>query len=106
MTNERPHAGEIPGEEPSHGAGMPGDGAGRREDPGRTGVHPASAGWPEGEMEIVREGEWGQGERGLGGYEDHGESELSLPPSAPPAEGGRDVGSDASGQPDASAENG
>ena len=63
--------------------GMPGDGVGRREEPGRTGVHPASAGWPEKDMEIRREGEWGQGDRGLEGYEDAGESELSpLPEDA------------------------
>jgi hypothetical protein len=66
-------------------AGMPGDGAGQREEPGRTGVHPASAGWPEGEMELVREGAWGQGDRGLAGYEDHGESELASG-MAPPGE--------------------
>ena len=76
MTTERPDPGTgSRGTEPA-GAGMPGEGAGQREDPGRTGVHPASAGWPEGDMKIVREGEWGQGERGLAGYEDHGESEL------------------------------
>jgi hypothetical protein len=86
MTTERSQP-EREEEEPG-AAGMPGDGAGRREEPGRTGVHPASAGWPEGDMELVREGEWGQGERGLAGYEDHGESELSPRRTVSPGEGG------------------
>ena len=66
----------------------------RREEPGDTGVHPGSAGWPEGDMPIRRQGEWGQGPRGLEGSEDSGESELSPPGIAPtpgslPAEGAR-----------------
>ena len=77
MTTERPDRERGPLEPDPHGAGMPGEGAGQREDPGQTGVHPASAGWPEGDMKLVREGEWGQGDRGLAGYEDHGDSELS-----------------------------
>jgi hypothetical protein len=91
MTSKRSNqASESRAGQPT-GGGMPGDGAGRREEPGRTGVHPASAGWPEGSMELIREGEWGQGERGLAGQDDHGESELWLPGDAPPAEGRRDI---------------
>lgn len=48
-----------------------------------SGIHPPSAGWPEGDMPIRREGEWGQGDRGLPGYEDAGESELSMPVGRP-----------------------
>ena len=103
MTSERSDPGSDTTAQRSHGAGMPGDGAGRREEPGRTGVHPASAGWPEGDMEIVREGEWGQGEGqheghgesqgelGLRGSDDPSEPELWLPGDVPPAEGRRDI---------------
>jgi hypothetical protein len=87
MTTEQPKPGRTDSSK-RRAAGMPGDGAGQREVPGRTGVHPASAGWPEGDMEIVREGEWGQGERGLDGYQDHGESELSPTGNQGAAEGG------------------
>jgi hypothetical protein len=38
-------------------------------------------------MNIVREGEWGQQERGLNGYEDHGESEGSAFGTLETAEG-------------------
>lgn len=64
-------------EDPRRG-GIPGDDAGRRVAAGGSGVFPASAGWPEGDMELRREGEWGQGDRGLAGYEDSGRSELTL----------------------------
>ena len=77
MTSDKPQ---------SKPAGMPGDGTGRRDETGHSGVHPASAGWPDADMEIRREGEWGQGERGLEGYENSGESELSMPASTPGAE--------------------
>jgi len=59
-------------------SGQPGGGAGRREEVGRSGVYPASGPWPEGDAPIVGEKDWGQGERGAAGYEDHGESELNL----------------------------
>ena len=63
-------------------AGMPGDAQRRLESPGHSGVHPASAGWPEDDMAIRRQGEWGQGGRGLEGYDDAGESEIVPPPGS------------------------
>jgi hypothetical protein len=60
-------------------SGMPGGGAGRRDEVGHTGVYPASS--AEGaspEAEFRGEPGWGQGERGAAGYEDSGESELSF----------------------------
>src|SRR5262245_52096336 len=57
-------------------------GVGRREDVRGSGVYPASGPWPEGDAPFRGMAEWGQGERGAAGYEDHGESELSLGPGA------------------------
>ena len=58
--------------------GMPGDGAGRTETPGRSGVYPVSSMQGAGEQaKIAGEKSWGQGERGEAGYEDSGGSELS-----------------------------
>jgi hypothetical protein len=57
---------------------MPGGGAGRRDDVGRTGVYPQSASERPGTDAPVRtENAWGQGERGAAGYEDSGTSELA-----------------------------
>jgi hypothetical protein len=67
--------------EPKRG-GMPGDGAGRRDEiGGTTGVHPFSEtdSAEAADMPIRTGAEWGQGERGAAGYEDAGESELSPP---------------------------
>jgi hypothetical protein len=67
-------------------AGMPGDGAGRVEDPGirGQGVRPLSAGLsgnPEARIQDMAS--FGQGERGAAGYEDSGQSELlTMPPDA------------------------
>lgn len=68
---------------PDHGAqepqgGMPGDGAGRTETPGRSGVYPVSDMQNAGDQAKV-EGEesFGQGKRGEAGYKDHGDSELT-----------------------------
>jgi hypothetical protein len=64
--------------EPQHRGGMPGDGAGRREEPGQTGVHPfseADAGMP-----MRTGGEWGRAD-----HEETGGSEIS------PPEGGTEV---------------
>ena len=62
--------------------GLPGDGKGRRDETGRSGVYPMSA--SEGaspDAELQGEGSWGQGERGAAGYEDHGDSEATtIPP--------------------------
>lgn len=62
-------------QQPSHG-GMPGDGVGRREVVGGSGVHPFSAATGH-EHDPIRTGaEWGQGLSGPAGYEDSGTSEI------------------------------
>lgn len=48
-----------------------------RDAVGRSGVYPASGPLPEANAPIRGQMEWGQGERGAAGYEDHGSSELS-----------------------------
>lgn len=58
-------------------SGLPGGGAGRKDEVGRSGVYPASGPYPEGNAEIRGQASWGQGERGAAGYEDHGSSQLS-----------------------------
>jgi hypothetical protein len=68
----------------AHRGGMPGDGAGRTEDPGtqHAGVWPVSS-MPSGDPEarIHDMGSFGQGDRGLAGYEDSGQSEVfTVPP--------------------------
>lgn len=45
---------------------------------GSSGVYPMSGPHPKGEAPLVWPASWGQGERGAAGYEDHGESELSI----------------------------
>ncbi len=58
-------------------SGMPGGGAGRRDEVGPTGVYPMSGGIPPGKHpEIRTPAAWGQGERGAKGYDDAGGSEL------------------------------
>jgi hypothetical protein len=64
--------------------GMPGDGAGRTEDPGsrHAGVWPAS-GPPADDPNLPYQpmASFGQGERGAAGYEDSGRSEVrTMPP--------------------------
>lgn len=49
-----------------------------RDEVGRSGVYPASGPVPLKGMPIRRQMEWGQGERGAAGYEDHGSSELTF----------------------------
>lgn len=58
-------------------SGLPGGGAGRKDEVGKSGVYPASGPYPEGNAELRGQASWGQGERGAAGYEDHGSSELS-----------------------------
>jgi hypothetical protein len=78
--------------DPAKRGGMPGDGAGRRDEiGGSTGVHLFSeTGAAEAADMPIRTGaEWGQGERGPAGYDDAGSSELSPPPEdeeVPPTE--------------------
>lgn len=58
-------------------SGQPGGGAGRRDEVGKSGVYPMSAGIPEGKHPEIRTmAAWGQGERGAEGYNDAGGSEL------------------------------
>lgn len=65
-------------------AGMPGDGAGRREDPGTrdAGVWPVSGKERPDDPNIRMQGmaSFGQGERGAAGYEDSGRSEAETVP--------------------------
>lgn len=58
-------------------SGLPGGGAGRKDEVGGSGVYPASGPLPAGDAEYRGQKEWGQGSRGPEGYEDHGSSELS-----------------------------
>jgi hypothetical protein len=67
-------------------SGRPGGRKGRRDEVGRSRVYPASGPLPPRKGAVIRgQAEWGQGERGAAGYEDHGESEMmTLPPSDNP----------------------
>ena len=64
-------------------SGVPGGGAGRKDEVGRTGVYPMSGPHPPGDAPIVTPAAWGQGKRGAAGFEDHGESELNIPRVTP-----------------------
>lgn len=62
-------------------SGNPGGGRGRRDETGPSGVYPASGPRPpHGDAVIRTQAEWGRGERGAAGYEDHGQSELITMP--------------------------
>jgi len=50
----------------------------QRDEVGRSGIYPVSGPLPKTNAPIRRQMEWGQGERGAAGYEDHGSSELSF----------------------------
>ncbi|MDA8217128.1 MAG: hypothetical protein M0Z94_05860 [Dehalococcoidales bacterium] len=63
--------------QPEEEAGEPGGGKGRRDEVGRSGVYPASDPNAPGGAEVRGQQEWGQGERGAAGYENHGQSELT-----------------------------
>ncbi len=58
-------------------SGMPGGGAGRREEVSGSGVYPASGPEPPENAPYQGMASWGQGERGAAGYEDSGRSEPS-----------------------------
>jgi len=60
-------------------SGKPGGGRGRVDEVGHSGVYPASGPEPEGNAALRIPGEWGQGGRGVEGYQDHGDSELHIP---------------------------
>ncbi len=62
---------------------MPGGGAGRKDEIGKTGVYRVSGPHPAGDAPIVGMASWGQGGRGAAGFADHGESELFFRPVTP-----------------------
>jgi CBS domain-containing protein len=64
-------------------SGLPGGGAGRKDDVGHSGVYPMSGPHPRADAPIIGQAGWGQGRRGSAGYEDHGESELTFQAVAP-----------------------
>jgi CBS domain-containing protein len=64
-------------------SGLPGGGAGRRDDVGRSGVYPMSGPHPQGDAPVVPQASFGQGERGAAGYADSGGSELSYSDANP-----------------------
>jgi hypothetical protein len=83
--SKREPAGDRPSDEQREKAderresGLPGGGAGRRDEVGPTGVYPMSGGIPEGKHpELRTPAAWGQGDRGAEGYEDSGGSELYM----------------------------
>lgn len=57
-------------------SGLPGGGAGRKDEVGGSGVYPASAGKAPEDAELKSQAGWGQGDRGPAGAEDSGSSEL------------------------------
>jgi len=57
-------------------SGVPGGGAGRRDEAGVSAVYPASAPWVPDDAAIAHPAGWRQDRRGAAGYQDHGESEL------------------------------
>lgn len=64
-------------------SGLPGGGAGRKDEVGKSFVYPMSGPHPPGDAPLVAPGSWGQGKRGPAGYEDAGESELNIQFVAP-----------------------
>jgi len=64
-------------------SGLPGGGAGRKDEVGKSGVYPMSGPHPAGDAPLVGLAGWGQGQRGPAGYEDHGESAISFQPVTP-----------------------
>lgn len=75
----KPETGNRPPDEARRESGLPGGGAGRRDEVGPTGVYPMSGGIPPGKHpEIRTPASWGQGERGAEGYNDAGGSELYM----------------------------
>ena len=67
-------------------SGRPGGGRGRIDEVGGSGVQPVSIPHAPRPNAVIRGmAEWGQGTRGAAGYQDHGESELSVMPPDPVA---------------------
>jgi hypothetical protein len=74
--DDRAEGAAHPRKPPVEQGGMPGGGAGRRDEPGRSGVYPfESSDVPE-DASVLVSGAWGRSD-----YEESGESELSLGPS-------------------------
>lgn len=92
--NESPADNSGSGDQPR--GGMPGDGAGRIENPGTqdSGVWPVSgpaSGNPDATIHDMAS--FGQGERGSAGYADSGDSEVyTIPPGSPSGAGGQTSG--------------
>jgi hypothetical protein len=86
MSTTKPRQAAVQKKKQQRNSGKPGGGKGRREEVSHSSVYPASGPLPPGRGAVIRsQAEWGQGERGAAGYEDHGESELrTLPPSDEP----------------------
>jgi len=57
-------------------SGLPGGGAGRKDEVGGSGVYPASAGKAPAGAAVRTQAAWGQGDRGAAGAEDSGSSEI------------------------------
>jgi hypothetical protein len=71
---------------PDPGSGIPGDGRGRRDLVGGSGVYPASTRQaPPGAVPRTQ-AEWGQGDRGAAGYDDSGRSGIFFLPAQLPEE--------------------
>jgi CBS domain-containing protein len=64
-------------------SGMPGGGAGRKDDVRGSGVYPMSGPLPASDAPLVGQTGWGQGARGAAGFEDHGESEITVQQTTP-----------------------
>lgn len=76
--NEPRNSQTRPATEPDRESGAPGDGRGRKDEVGGSGVYPASAENAPRSAEIRTQAAWGQGDRGAAGYEDSGQSEVSF----------------------------
>jgi len=63
-------------DEEKRNSGLPGGGAGRRDEVGGSGVYPMSGPLPASNAPIVPQGSFGQGELGAAGYQESGTSEL------------------------------
>ncbi len=100
MSTEQEPERTADNEEQDRESGNPGGGKGRRDEPGRTGVYPlSSSDEAGGEAEVRTEPEWGQGERGAAGYEDHGDSEVFVIPPSGESETGETDGDEQTSTP-------
>jgi CBS domain-containing protein len=64
-------------------SGLPGGGAGRKDEVKGSGVYPMSGPHPAGDTPVIPEPAWGQGKVGASGYEESGTSELWFSRSKP-----------------------